>query len=353
VQFDLAVCCVHTRSVTNTRKWGLRLGLLGAGFAMGVALLHQLDQAYLQHEQEIHSQPVFEPYGVKYAYRTPPEPGTIRGWVAGMAPPAKLPGVKRIIALGDSVTFGLGVHAHEAWPAALESQLDGVEVFNLGMCGWDIEQSVSLVTGALAAWEPDLIVWGNFPNDVLPSFLMWGAHDEHPVFVGTSVPEGVGTFSETLDLQLAKRYAMYRQWMAARMARAVKNGLTPAAKSGWYADQLARLRTWSTKTEVPVIVLTIPAHTQASPERCPEFIQAHDCEKQAQRYAVIQDAASRSGLTWVDGQRLYAGSGRPHFMLGPGEPPGPGGWPDDAEHPTAAGHRVLAAGLLDVVRSRL
>ena len=71
MQFDLAVGCVQTRSVTRTLKWCLRIGLLGAGVAMGVALLHQLDQAYLKHEQQIHSQPVFEPYGVKYAYFTP------------------------------------------------------------------------------------------------------------------------------------------------------------------------------------------------------------------------------------------------------------------------------------------
>ena len=191
-----------------------------------------MDKAYLAHESRIHSRPVFEPYGVKYAYATPPEPGKVRGWVAGMSPPEKRPGVKRIIALGDSVTFGLGVHAHETWPAVLERSLDNVEVFNLAMCGWDVEQSVSLAVGELEAWTPDLVVWGNFPNDILPSFLMWGAHDEHPVFVGTSVPPGVGTFSETMDLFLAQRFAMYRQWMAARMARAV-SGLTPKALEGW------------------------------------------------------------------------------------------------------------------------
>jgi len=339
--------------VTPVLKWGFRLGLLGAGLGVGLGLLLQLDQAYLQHEQQIHSQPVFEPYGIKYAYSTPPEPGLIRGWVAGMTPPAKRAGVKRIIALGDSVTFGLGVHAEEAWPAALEAELDGVEVFNLGMCGWDVEQSVSLAEGVLAEWEPDLIVWGNFPNDVLPSFLMWGAHDEHPVFVGTSVPDGVGTFSQTLDLQLAKRFAMYRQWMAARMARAVQQGLTPAAEDGWYAGQLERLRDWSSRTSIPVLTLTIPAHTQTSPERCAEFIQAHDCEKQAARYRVIVDAISRSGLTWIDGQRVYADSGRPHFMLRPGERAGPGAWEKDAEHPTAAGHRVLARGLVQEVQRLL
>lgn len=343
----------HALAVTPALTWTLRLGLLGAGALAGLSLLSFLDRAYLAHESAIHSRPVFEPYGVKYAYATPPEPGRVRGWVAGMEPPVKRPGIKRIVALGDSVTFGLGVNAQDAWPSALESMVEGTEVFNLGMCGWDIEQSVSLAVGELEAWQPDLVVWGNFPNDVLPSFLMWGAHDEHPVFVGTSVPEGVGTFSPQLDLFLAQRYAVYRQWMAARMARAVQNGLTPAAETGWYTDQLERLRSWSERSGIPVLALTIPAHTQASPERCSEFIQAHDCEKQAQRYSVITEAVSRSGLRWIDGQRLYAATGRPHFMVGPDEPPGPGAWADDAEHPTAAGHRALARGLVGPVSSVL
>lgn len=339
--------------MTSLTKWCLRLGLLGGGLAASVAMLGSLDQAYLTHEAAINTRPVFSPYGVKYAYSNPPEPGRIRGWVAGMEPPPKADGKKRILALGDSVTFGLGVRSADAWPAVLESRLPQVEVFNLAMCGWDIEQSVSLATGELESWQPDLVVWGNFPNDVLPSFLMWGAHDEHPVFVGTSVPEGVGTFSETMDLLLARHFAMYRQWMAARMARAVTQGLTPKAKPGWYEAQLQRLRMWSEKTNIPVLILTIPAHTQAKPEMCSDFIQEHDCIQQAERYRVIVEAASHSGLPWVDGQRAYAASGRPNFMLQPGERPGPGAWEKDAEHPTAAGHRALVAGLLQPVRDVL
>ena len=46
----------------------------------------------------------------------------------------------------------------------------------------------------------------------------------------------------------------------------------------------------------------------------------------------------------VDGQRFYAASGKPHFMVGPGDVPGPGAWHDD----TAAGHRALVTGLLDL-----
>jgi hypothetical protein len=202
-----------------------------------------------------------------------------------------------------------------------------------------------LAVGVAESWEPDLVVFGNFSNDILPTFLMWGASDAHPVFVGTSVPEGIGTFSETLDLFLAARFAVYRQWMAARMARAVKRGMTPAAPAGWYAGQLDRLSAWSAGSGIPVLVLTIPAHTQADPNRCAEVMAAHDCEKQRQRYQIIVDAVSDTRLNWIDGQRIYAATGRSDFMLMPGETPGPGAWPDDAEHPTASGHQALALGI--------
>ena len=339
--------------MTALQKWFLRLGLLGVGLALSVAMLSRLDQSYLAHEAKINTRPVFSPYGVKYAYSSPPEPGRIRGWVAGMTPPLKSPNKKRIVAVGDSVTFGLGVRAEDTWPAVLQASLSNVEVFNLAMCGWDAEQSVSLTVDELESWQPDLVIWGNFPNDVLPSFLMWGAHDEHPVFVGTSVPPGVGTFSEAVDLLLARNFAMYRQWLAARMARAVTQGLTPMAKAGWYEAQIERLHLWSTETGIPVLIMTIPAHTQANPKTCSNFIQAHDCVKQAERYQVIVEAASRSRLPWVDGQQAYAASGRPHFMVGPGEKPGPGAWENDAEHPTAAGHRALVSGLLGSVQRLL
>ena len=326
-------------------KWALRLSLVGLGLGIGLALVMPVERAYLDKEQHA-ARPVFEPYGIKYAYSLPLEPGVVRGWVKGMAPPPKRTGIKRVVALGDSVTFGLGVRREHAWPAVLESELDGVEVFNLGMCGWDIEQSVSLAVGVLEGWAPDLVIFGNFSNDILPTFLMWGAHETHPIFVGSSVPDGVGTFSATMDLALASRWAIYRAWMGARMARAMSAGLSPKPTPQWYPDQLARLKAWSARAEIPVLVLTIPDHTQAQPEHCSEAVTAHDCEIQAEGYQRIVDAVLVSGLPWVDGQRLYAATGRSHFMLRPGEHPGPGAWPNDAEHPTAAGHTALAKGLV-------
>ena len=76
------------------------------------------------------------------------------GWVAGMSPPTKRPGVRRVLAVGDNLTWA-SVRREQAWPAVLERRLTNTEVFNLGMCGYDAEQ-VSLIApwapGGLTSW---------------------------------------------------------------------------------------------------------------------------------------------------------------------------------------------------------
>jgi len=95
------------------------------------------------------------------------------GFRGGPLPGAKPPGVYRIVALGDSFTFGYGVRERQAYPARLARRLNartggrpGVEVVNLGVPGagpldylWHLEH-----TGL--ALQPDLVVVGLFANDV-------------------------------------------------------------------------------------------------------------------------------------------------------------------------------------------
>ena len=142
------------------------------GLAVGAAIIGFVEHRYRAHEQGLAALPVLDPWGIKYAYRTQLERGRVRGWVHGMAPPAKRPGVQRILALGDSVTYGLGVEWSESWPQVLEAELaqsldyglGQAEVYNFAMPGWDAEQSVTLTTSTLGDWEPDLVVWGSSPS---------------------------------------------------------------------------------------------------------------------------------------------------------------------------------------------
>ena len=76
----------------------------------------------------------------------------------------------RIVAIGDSVTFGFGVAEGEAWPARLEHALrargDDVEVLNAGVSGAGLKGYVSVLRKRCSQLEPDLVVVGLTLNDV-------------------------------------------------------------------------------------------------------------------------------------------------------------------------------------------
>jgi len=81
----------------------------------------------------------------------------------------------RILVLGDSFTWGQGVHGDDTYPARLERRLDryrnGLEfdVLNAGRRGWNTErQYVTLDKQALTAYQPDMVILGYCLNDVEP-----------------------------------------------------------------------------------------------------------------------------------------------------------------------------------------
>jgi lysophospholipase L1-like esterase len=77
------------------------------------------------------------------------------------AAPASAP--CRILALGDSHTFGYGVGALDAWPAVLESMLAQVAVANGGLCGSGIAATQSWLPDALEAARPHVVVLAMTP----------------------------------------------------------------------------------------------------------------------------------------------------------------------------------------------
>lgn len=71
-------------------------------------------------------------------------------------------GVQRIIALGDSVTFGTGIAAEHTWAAHLESKLDApgspVEVINTGLPALDLAQIELELRTKWREMDPDQLV---------------------------------------------------------------------------------------------------------------------------------------------------------------------------------------------------
>jgi len=82
-------------------------------------------------------------------------------------PKAKpLPSNAQVLALGDSLTFGLGANAHESWPAGLE-QISGWQVANFGVNGDTSSGALQRLPNLLSAQKYDAIIIGIGGNDML------------------------------------------------------------------------------------------------------------------------------------------------------------------------------------------
>jgi lysophospholipase L1-like esterase len=102
---------------------------------------------------------------------------TVRTGAAGFRSPdfspAPEPGRVRVLALGDSSTFGWGVEAEETWPGRLPAALaretgrppESFEVLNLGVPGYSTFQGRVLLERVALPLAPELVVWSYLAND--------------------------------------------------------------------------------------------------------------------------------------------------------------------------------------------
>lgn len=80
----------------------------------------------------------------------------------------KSPNTKRILVLGDSVTWGgVRVAQTELFTHILENALDGVEVINAGVNGYSVRQMAELYREYLTALQPDIVIMYVIPGDFL------------------------------------------------------------------------------------------------------------------------------------------------------------------------------------------
>jgi lysophospholipase L1-like esterase len=129
--------------------------LLGGAFATEVGA-PSVRQAWEQRYADIKERNLF---GFRSPYeQVVPEPGTIR-----------------VVALGDSYTWGDGIaRTDDTWPAQLERMLRDtlrtpVEVINTGHSGWTTANEAELLRRFGWQWRPDLVVVQFTLNDVTES----------------------------------------------------------------------------------------------------------------------------------------------------------------------------------------
>lgn len=89
------------------------------------------------------------------------------------------PGVKRIVAMGGSTTFGYKTKDGSTYPEFLEHILNDkskskkFEVINAGVCGSDIKEITNLFKNEIINLKPDLVVINNVCNNLYYSDLVY------------------------------------------------------------------------------------------------------------------------------------------------------------------------------------
>jgi lysophospholipase L1-like esterase len=86
---------------------------------------------------------------------------------------AKPKGTRRIVGIGDSTLFGLGVREQDAYLRQLEALCNDksgwkVEVLNLGVPGYNSAQELEMLRVRGMAYDPDLVILGYDHNDPRP-----------------------------------------------------------------------------------------------------------------------------------------------------------------------------------------
>jgi hypothetical protein len=138
-----------------------------------------------------------------------------RGWRDESMPFERTPGVHRLVALGDSFTFGVQVDFGERFSERLEQIVPALEVLNLGVTGYGTDQELRVLEVEGLRYAPDTVLvvafLSNDLNDIqLSRNLSW------PKPWYERVGDGLRLHPPLPDLAVHLRSASYLAELAAR-----------------------------------------------------------------------------------------------------------------------------------------
>lgn len=266
----------------------------------------------------------------------------------------------RIVILGDSVTIGMGIADDEAYPAQLERLLHArfpgrdLDVINLGVPGYDTRQEVGLLRRNLSRLAPDLVLVGFYTNDV-PDVLEGEATltgtriaAQNPqagqvLHMDSTSPSWVDRYLRKSRVIFVAGRAINRwrgagEWGMSRMALEMdmlRGKASPELDRAWarVAGQFRELHSLAESTLFTVGVVVLPPRELVTGQ----FAAAAYVNK-------VRSLAEPLGFAIVDPTPLMTADRADAAGLF---------IPYDRNHPSAAGHRLIARAIFDQVEKRL
>jgi len=325
---------------------------LGLGLAVALGLAFSFE-ARVAAEEAAAITRVTTPDCLRYAIHDPSmEKG--RGWHPSHSPRERREGTQRIVVVGDSVSFGLGVDADAAWPRRLHHWLlrqqgrKAVELLNFSVNGYDAQQVACLLEHQVAEWEPDLVIWGAYVNDGDETLVLNAEGLAGPVFIAASAPPDLRLLPAPISDALVAHSATWRRFLGGRVARMEGQRARPggAEERDRLDAGVGRIMAWSAETTQPLLVVALPPHVLADPAGCQAPPDTYwTCDTLDDRQAILHEVLAAHGADVVDPLPALR-------ALGTGPWPLPKR-PDDPDHPAPAGHDALTRIILPEVQARL
>ena len=262
-------------------------------------------------------------------------------------------GTVRILALGDSVTFGLGVAEEDAYPrmteTLLNSRTDGrppVEVLNFGIPGYNTVQELAQLRELGLAFHPQLVVVGFLYNDVEPTeggHTAGGAHEAPDALpLARRVRSGINA-----GVVFLKQRSLFFAWLSPRLGVVLRplgaKGLGQVGEiKDQYADSSFNWRRVQTalldmkklcdERRIQLVVMVIPAMAKFTESGYP--IKEY--------HAAVSGFCSAHSIPCLDLLPAFWGLDGTQFWISPTD-----------GHPDARGHRIVAEALSEFLAPTL
>ena len=182
--------------------------------------------------------------------------------------PAKQPGAKRVLVMGDSYTWGYAVLEEEAFPQVAERLLEArgrpdIEVINGGIPDYNSRQERQLLAELLPNYQPDAVFLAYVVNDAEPC-------DRHAGAAGGNVPPRVLVVPVGVADHL-NRHVFRRRLLPSAKDNVGSNYLDGFEEGSvkWRdsREAIREMRDLSAAAGIPFTVLILPDVTQRLDDR--------------------------------------------------------------------------------------
>lgn len=283
------------------------------------------------------------------------------GFRGARLPLERRPGVARIATMGDSSTFGMGVAQQDCYSAQLERLLNEqglpVEILNAGVVGYTIRQGLERYRHHVRPYRPDVVVAAfgavnehhmalDLADDPklarsqqsygpLARKLMWARENLH-------VPQ----FLDYLALQIGggvdgqRKRAMARQRRDLQLSQSTGQTNwqgTRRVSPGRHRELIAEFAREVEQDGARLVVLSMPREPRMETDLPVLLLYTESTER----------GAADAGVPLCDGRGAFRAAREQS------DPPPALFVPNDAWHPNADGHGILARELAPLVRTAL